>query len=528
MVNHHNNIHTNQPATPAAAATTKNAAYTGISLPAVAPFQKKEATGGLEATPQLKTNNTGLPDNLKTGIEQLSGFSMNDVKVHYNSARPAQLQALAYAQGTDIHVAPGQEKHLPHEAWHVVQQKKGIVKPTLQMKGEININDDKALEQEADTMGSKVMGMIPTPGDDSNTTQLVGAHTSTIQRKVGFEIEVLGQAIKEKRDTDLNYRALTKGEVLHQGDGWKLTPDNKEGRLWTPEYIVAAIDETTNPKDITDKVTAVATHAQEHLEDTSTWSAGANISTEENYEEILGNFHVTGGLRLSRISELIKVLYPAADKEDATTDEALANRAEAITYSGTNYKSVVALVALQISDLVKSPVNARLNGQSGKRAVSILSRTDLGVVVAKVTKLTSRATFIAEVLAVANVKADTKLFNNQLPGAAATGRDIDDQQDLTVGQWLDKLLTGNDFTWSETKSDAGGAFGYDKVGPAGMLGGRADGVVLELRGLQEQGNYSPRVADWPKVAARYTRLFSLLNAKKSHQEVTQGFGNYGD
>ena len=29
--------------------------------------------------------------------------------------------ALAYAQGSDIHLAPGQEQHLPHEAWHVVQ-----------------------------------------------------------------------------------------------------------------------------------------------------------------------------------------------------------------------------------------------------------------------------------------------------------------------------------------------------------------------------------------------------------------------
>ncbi|NDV67379.1 hypothetical protein D0T66_00510 [Dysgonomonas sp. 25] len=45
---------------------------------------------------------------------------MDDVRVHYNSAKPAQLQALAYAQDTDIHIAPGQEQHLPHEVWYVV------------------------------------------------------------------------------------------------------------------------------------------------------------------------------------------------------------------------------------------------------------------------------------------------------------------------------------------------------------------------------------------------------------------------
>ncbi len=106
---------------------------------------------------QGKENNTGLPDDLKTGIENLSGYSMDDVNVHYNSDKPAQLQAHAYAQGTDIHLGPGQEKYLPHEAWHVMQQKQGRVKPTVQMKGGVNVNDDAGLEQEADKMGDVAM-----------------------------------------------------------------------------------------------------------------------------------------------------------------------------------------------------------------------------------------------------------------------------------------------------------------------------------------------------------------------------------
>jgi Domain of unknown function (DUF4157) len=113
---------------------------------------------------QKKANDTGLPDNLKSGIENISGHSMDDVQVHYNSARPAQLQAHAYAQGTDIHIAPGQEKHLPHEAWHVVQQKQGRVKPTIQMK-RVNVNDDPVLEKEADVMGSKALDNVPDRGN---------------------------------------------------------------------------------------------------------------------------------------------------------------------------------------------------------------------------------------------------------------------------------------------------------------------------------------------------------------------------
>src|SRR5262249_40161102 len=60
---------------------------------------------------QKKPNATGLPDRLKAGVESLSGLAMDDVRVHYNSPKPAAVQAHAYTQGADIHVAPGQEKH---------------------------------------------------------------------------------------------------------------------------------------------------------------------------------------------------------------------------------------------------------------------------------------------------------------------------------------------------------------------------------------------------------------------------------
>ena len=103
-----------------------------------------------------RPNNTGMPDNLKAGVESLSGFSMDDVRVHYNSGKPATVQALAYTQGTDIHVAPGQEKHLPHEAWHVAQQMAGRVSPTTNING-MPVNDNAGLEHEADIMGEKAV-----------------------------------------------------------------------------------------------------------------------------------------------------------------------------------------------------------------------------------------------------------------------------------------------------------------------------------------------------------------------------------
>lgn len=94
-------------------------------------------------------NATGIPDTMKTRFENLSGFSFDDVRIHYNSDKPAQLQALAYTRGNQVYVGPGQEMHLGHELGHVVQQKTGTVRKTLTIGG-LPVNDDKHLEHQAE------------------------------------------------------------------------------------------------------------------------------------------------------------------------------------------------------------------------------------------------------------------------------------------------------------------------------------------------------------------------------------------
>lgn len=101
----------------------------------------------------------GLPVQLQEGIQQLSGTDIGGVNVHYNSSAPAAVNAHAFAQGNDIHLASGQERHLPHEAWHIVQQKKGRVSPTTSVAG-TPVNDDPGLEAEADVMGAKASQFV--------------------------------------------------------------------------------------------------------------------------------------------------------------------------------------------------------------------------------------------------------------------------------------------------------------------------------------------------------------------------------
>ena len=110
-------------------------------------------TAALDAAMRMP-NRTGLPDRLKADMEAGSGLPMDDVRVHLNSPKPARVRARAYAQGTDIHLGPGQERHLPHEAWHVVQQAQGRVRATTRIGG-IGVNTEPALEREADRMAAR-------------------------------------------------------------------------------------------------------------------------------------------------------------------------------------------------------------------------------------------------------------------------------------------------------------------------------------------------------------------------------------
>jgi hypothetical protein len=151
-------------------------------------YAKPERKQGLKSTVQKKEpekmsaylNQTGIPDEMKTRFENLSGFSFDDVRVHYNSDKPAQLQSLAYTQGNQVYVAPGHEKHLGHELGHVVQQKHGVVRPTIFVNNH-GINNTAGMETEADHLAGSIQfratsnHILSAQGKDSR-------YTNTIQR----------------------------------------------------------------------------------------------------------------------------------------------------------------------------------------------------------------------------------------------------------------------------------------------------------------------------------------------------------
>ena len=110
------------------------------------------------AAPVQAKSGEHLPAQVKSQMEASLGADFSDVKVHQGQDAP-DLGAVAFAQGNDVHFAPGEyDPHTPggqallgHELTHVVQQREGRV---AQPNGDSPINDDAALEAEADKRGA--------------------------------------------------------------------------------------------------------------------------------------------------------------------------------------------------------------------------------------------------------------------------------------------------------------------------------------------------------------------------------------
>lgn len=217
------------------------------------------------------------------------------------------MQALAYAQGTDIHVAPGQEKYLPHEAWHVVQQKQGRVQPTTQMKGGVNVNDDKELEKEADVMGSKASATT----NDPTVLRKAKNNPSIVQKGGGMSKSAESESyarvnlLNKSGENPMGHSSLDivhDGKVTHidtglsQSDYARVTQDpikamqGKTGAKFTVAVSEGdAISKSTSSVKIElapEKAEAIIEKAKKIDGRTEAWNANRNCTTP--VKELLG------------------------------------------------------------------------------------------------------------------------------------------------------------------------------------------------------------------------------------------------
>ena len=293
---------------------------------------------------QRKENKTGLPDSLKSGIENLSGMSLNDVRVHLNSDKPAKLKAHAYAQGTNIYLGPGQEHLLPHEGWHVVQQMQGRVQPTIQAKG-ISINNDSALEREADLMGDKAATQKSTEkyhalkGNSVTNNDYLPHHIRSdlmpIQCKVGFEFEsnMLSWKFWKNRahrkddfknfplkDDWYGWRPLKKATKLAKGTNFTAEADEAPGGKSDVEFVTKAFEEdATGRAELSTAMDDIEEFATNARALSGPWLSMVPVSeigvgevalrngALQVTKAVSGSPQATAGIMLSRVRKLLEL-----------------------------------------------------------------------------------------------------------------------------------------------------------------------------------------------------------------------------
>lgn len=265
---------------------------------------------------------TGIPVQMKAYAENLYGSSLDNVRVHYQSEKPRQFHALGYTQGSNVYLGPGQEKHLMHELCHVIQQKKGVVKPTS-TEGGHTINDSVSLEKEAEVLEQQYEKEAP--------VQMLREASKQFSSTMGRSGPKSEQAFKR---SVLGYYVLRyKKEVLQEDAVWSFKPPYTGANLNTGSTLdLASKSGTVYPLSNTNlgqKVNTTGDHAEDAICDVVECMELTNyIARLNNHPEkyILRNASLEVKLSSSPCKQCLSRLEEIADKTGLNIDVVCADQ----------------------------------------------------------------------------------------------------------------------------------------------------------------------------------------------------------
>ena len=485
----------------------------------------------LHAKEEAPPNRTGMPDHLKSGLETISGMDLSGVRVQYSSPKPAQLNALAYTQGQEIHVAPGQDRHLPHEGWHAVQQMQGRVKPTMQARG-VTINDDLVLEHEADVMGAKAAQVKRGMGDSrpdlisfsEKKSNVVSSDNAPVQGRFGFEIEVpifftsdggrndgvrmdpgnaaIDQgAFEVKVDHNEELRPLVSYANTHQNGNWQGFPHGPS----IMEIVTKPMDEfaltETDIKDRADNITHwvdnvynAAAAGEAHLG--GNYYVGSD-SPRHTLQSTQGYFQTTYGIKISRVPDLFKETAKKGKKN--SDDTAAANQLTKAAKAGDKVvkalkkarpygKTTVQQLATQselgilkgytvlLANYICADVGLLTGAGLGKNKIGdYFYKTDFGAL--SETLPDSVKNILRTYPDILNIFIDrlSKACDRAPDDAMAIGK--------TVSEWVTHVINGNsDLYLAALKNPNSVVLNSEEVGPEDD---RESGVIMENREPQK-------------------------------------------
>ncbi len=177
------------------------------------------------------TPNDGLPRDLQSNMENSFGTDFSNVKIHKNSNRATELNALAFTQGENVHFAPGEfnpnskkgRELIGHEFTHVVQQRSGVVNPTSVQEKGINLNNDKGLEVAADSLGEKAVNGVEINQYSSANLKSQANANMIQQAPIGEEEEIAN--LKANMAVSFGLKAVEDGDEKWSLADLKITND---------------------------------------------------------------------------------------------------------------------------------------------------------------------------------------------------------------------------------------------------------------------------------------------------------------
>ncbi|MDB4958767.1 MAG: hypothetical protein JWO36_6336 [Myxococcales bacterium] len=223
----------------AEAAATAPSASTTAPPSTIQPKADAPVRGAIEPA---SGSGEALPAEVRTKMEGSFGADFSKVRIHQTGQAEA-IGAQAFAQGENIHFAAGKydpnstagQELLGHELAHVVQQRQGRVAPTMQMKGGLGVNDDAALEHEADVMGA--LAVQQKPGAGANPSDGVAInHDASLEH----EADVMGARAARGESAGAAKAGASQavGQAVVQRQGGPAAAPQAQPPVLTPEQVL--------------------------------------------------------------------------------------------------------------------------------------------------------------------------------------------------------------------------------------------------------------------------------------------------
>lgn len=130
---------------------------------------------------------TEIPVQLKTRTEDSTRVPFNYVRANYNSDKPAKLDTLAYTNGNQVGISPGQKRYSAYDLRNAMQQKLNAVRASVRYEGNEAINTDVELERQSDVSGVR-----------KNAEILQGIRDQTVQRMHRGQQQTNGQMVVQR------------------------------------------------------------------------------------------------------------------------------------------------------------------------------------------------------------------------------------------------------------------------------------------------------------------------------------------